>query len=477
MFLLAFAAGPARAQDGRGEAEARTHFQRGVDLFDEGRLLEALSEFEEAHRLSANARILFNIGQLHAELGRSVEAVDALERFLREATDVDAEVRAEAQAALRTQRARIGRLVIELDAPQARVFVDDVERRAASREEPLRVSAGEHVVSVQAPGYEALRHRFRVAGGATYRAQLVLVQSGSRGASLRIGSRVPGVEVLVDGVSLGLTPLDATVPVSEGEHRIEGRRDGYAPHAQLVRVANGSEALVRIEARPDETAPPDSRAPLRIAIPRTSATLRVDGDEVDTHDTLTVPVGLHDIELRVADREPIAQRVDVPAGRGLSLTPEYAWTPEARAARIAGAGEQTVIGVVTLVAGATFVAAGVPVLAYDLAGLLPSLDERAADAQVCADPIGGEIECRGRLTMRGYAGDSDQFVAEYNRDQAAYYALLGTSIALTSVGAVGMILGAALVGLSPSEEQIDRAAGARLTPVIGPGYLGVAGAF
>ena len=72
--LIGFASAARAAEDPK--AAARDHFQKGVAAFDERRFAEAGEEFEAAYRLSPAFVVLYNIGQVHVILGRSVEAAE-----------------------------------------------------------------------------------------------------------------------------------------------------------------------------------------------------------------------------------------------------------------------------------------------------------------------------------------------------------------------------------------------------------------
>ena len=158
---------PVRAQEGTDDA--RAHYERGVALFDEARFDAALAEFEAAYALSGRASLLFNIGQIHGRLGHAVESADALSRYLAEAREIGDERRAQVEAEIATQRARIGTVRVEVrsrGAPLAGAVIslDDVERGAHPLAEPLQASAGEHVLTVVADGHAPGRQRFRLAG-------------------------------------------------------------------------------------------------------------------------------------------------------------------------------------------------------------------------------------------------------------------------------------------------------------------------
>lgn len=153
-----------RAQSS-AETEARLHYERGVALFDESQFDAALAEFEAAHALTSRPSLLFNIGQIHARLGHAVESTEAFSRYLAEARDIAPERRVLVETELATQRARIARVLVNVDVEGALLSIDDVERGTSPAAAPISIGAGEHVLVVAADGHETSRQRFRIAGG------------------------------------------------------------------------------------------------------------------------------------------------------------------------------------------------------------------------------------------------------------------------------------------------------------------------
>src|SRR5262245_57032431 len=70
------AQGSKQAQD-----EAKLHYDRGIQLYNEGAYELALIEFQRAYQLFPNYKILFNIGQVSAQLGNYAGATQALRKF------------------------------------------------------------------------------------------------------------------------------------------------------------------------------------------------------------------------------------------------------------------------------------------------------------------------------------------------------------------------------------------------------------
>lgn len=63
---------------------------------------------------------------------------------------------------------------------------------------------------------------------------------------LEVVTNVPGVEITIDDVSVGKTPLPTSVVVSTGKRRIVGTHEGYAPVSRIVEVAGTDSSRVEL---------------------------------------------------------------------------------------------------------------------------------------------------------------------------------------------------------------------------------------
>jgi hypothetical protein len=454
---------PASAQDARADAEE--HFLRGLRLYEEGHDVAALAEFEAAYRAAPAWQVLYNIARVHERLGHAVEAADTYARVLTEGgASIEPAQRASIEAALREQRARIARVVIVTNVERAAIVVDGTEVATAPLADPLRVSAGEHVIEARAQGHLPARRTLRLAGGATETLRLELEREASALGSLRVRVPVPDVAIVIDGREVGRSPLRETAPVLPGEHVVEGRRRGYLVARDLVRVEPGQEAELELSMRRDESAASGDVARLRLALPSASFTLRIDGDSTP-HTALEVPVGQHDLQLEVADRAPHRFTVRVGAG-GLDYRPSLTWTAAARQRHVEGASLQRGIGIATAIGGVLVLAGGASVIVYN--------EVRQADA---SSRLEQARACEATPTSRECSGDYDL------PTESAWRAAFETETGGFYGGGVGGIaLGAALLGVgvavalgAASESDIDRAASAQLR--VGPSGVTCEGAF
>jgi tetratricopeptide (TPR) repeat protein len=144
----------AAAQDEAAAARelARQHFNRGVELAGQGEYEAALSEFQDAHRVSPNYVVLYNIAQAYILLGRPLEAIEMLERYVREGADQLPTERVERVAQqIEAQRIQRAELRIAVNVPSAALELDGRAVGSAPLTSPLYVNPGTHLLTVRAP--------------------------------------------------------------------------------------------------------------------------------------------------------------------------------------------------------------------------------------------------------------------------------------------------------------------------------------
>jgi tetratricopeptide (TPR) repeat protein len=145
---------------------ARDHYEQGIELARSGRYEEALQEFLLAYDKSPNYVVLYNVGQAYIGLKRPLEALAALERYVREGGDEIPPERLErTKKQIAAQRAEIGELRILVDVAGATIELDGAPLGKAPLLEPVRVMAGTHLIGVHAPDQPPLLRSVTVAPG------------------------------------------------------------------------------------------------------------------------------------------------------------------------------------------------------------------------------------------------------------------------------------------------------------------------
>lgn len=149
LFALARAE-PARAED--SHAAAADHYARGIDLAGQGLYAAALEQFNAAYTASPHFAVLYNIGQAQMALGRPLEAIEALTKYLRDGADqVPLSRREQVQAQIGLLESRLAELSITADRVGAIIRVDGRDIGSTPLFQPIRLAAGLHTVTAAIP--------------------------------------------------------------------------------------------------------------------------------------------------------------------------------------------------------------------------------------------------------------------------------------------------------------------------------------
>jgi hypothetical protein len=156
-------------------AQARVHFERGVQLYREGSLNSALAEFTRAHQLSHNYRILYNVARLQAERHDYARTIETFTEYLRQGgSSIPADRRSVVDNELARLRQRVAELRVSANVPGGEVWIGDRQAGRLPLSAPILVNTGSCVVRVTSPGYRAVTRELDVAGGDRLRVELEL---------------------------------------------------------------------------------------------------------------------------------------------------------------------------------------------------------------------------------------------------------------------------------------------------------------
>lgn len=205
-----------------------------------------------------------------------------LEAFLREFPDAPAREKEAVQRDVAELRRMLGTINIEGAEPGAAIAIDGRNRGEYPVVEPLRVSAGSHMIRVVKEGFEPFQARVDVAGGQTALVTAALkpmLLSGRARVQERGGA---ALDVIVDGGVVGKTPWEGALSV--GSHAVWLQGEG---------MLGSQPARIVVEAQ--------KLTPLTLAAETLSASLSVDATPAGATiaiDSVIVGQGLWDGRLR-----------------------------------------------------------------------------------------------------------------------------------------------------------------------------------
>jgi hypothetical protein len=162
----------AQAQaDPQAKRQAQKYLDQGLVLFDAGDAHGALDNFLEAYRLYPSPKLLVNIAAAYRRLDRPVEAVEAYEKFIREArADVPAERLAAASKAVREIDAELGRIAVS--APAGTSVAIDGQPKGALPLGALRAKPGRRRVTLSPADAREVEVWVEVTAGGTHAARV-----------------------------------------------------------------------------------------------------------------------------------------------------------------------------------------------------------------------------------------------------------------------------------------------------------------
>lgn len=425
---------PAAVDAAAVKSEARRRFDRGLALYNQSDLNGALAEFSRAYKLTQHPVVLYNLALVHAGLGQAVEAVEALEKLLlpANAAELGAERAERARQVYEEQLLRVGTLEIRSNVARAQLQVDslDVARTPAP---PLRLTAGQHVVSLSAPQHEPRRLSVTVAGRASEVLEIELPPLAEALAHLTATTQVPDVELRANGELMGRTPFASDLAFRPGTYELELSRPGYVPVRRRVQLDPGSAGRVAVNMVPSD-AGLAAGGNLTFSISEPNAIVNVDGQpRLDHARGLRLPVGRHTLRFQRAGFFDLEREVRVGPGEQrleVSLLP----TPSYLNDYVQGAKRQRLWSYVALGSGALLAGGGGAFLLWNQGQKRAAKRDfdrfageiAASSTGQCADP-----ECERTLGIL-----VDELDSRRSRD---VYGWIGVSMGAAALG-TGLVL-------------------------------------
>jgi hypothetical protein len=299
--------------DAKAVRDAKDRYARGMHRFENGDYRGALADFEHAQEIIPSRLLLYRIAMVYVAMEKPADAIDALDEVLSASGSLKPEYLDRAKAAKEEQQRLCGEVDVKVNVPAALV-VDGEHAGDAPLKAPLRVAAGEHVVTAVAAGHAPARQSVTVA--ASGRAELAFELKPTEGklAQVTVHSPLLGAEVRLDDELIGKTPITEPVAVLPGKHVFELQRTGYMAARRTVNLTDGVYATVAFD--PDEESSHEGgRGEVKIEAGAGATAVTIDGRSRGSYEhPIDLPPGLHVVKLERKGFESLEQVVDVPVG-------------------------------------------------------------------------------------------------------------------------------------------------------------------
>jgi hypothetical protein len=208
--------------------------EEGDKEIDTGNYTAAVEAYEKGDRIQHHPIFDFNRARALQGAGRMAEALDALERFDREApTDLRAKVPGFDELLAQLRRSVAG-LILTGERRSARVSINGRDSGKLVPGNTIRCDAGSFELKVEAEGFRSISKRITITAGETQTVELKWQPIDHR-AKIRLSASVPGAAVWIDGRPLGQTPIE--LKLEPGRHRLRLEHPDTLPLQTEIVVA------------------------------------------------------------------------------------------------------------------------------------------------------------------------------------------------------------------------------------------------
>lgn len=231
------------------QARAAARKKAGDEAMEALQYADALAAYSDAHAITRDPALLYNMGRALQALNRFPEALDKLDAFeLAASPELKARV-PRLPKLIAEIRQRVSSLSIVTNVEGARILVRSTVVGKSPLSGPLRLAAGPADVEIEIEGYFPVKKSVELPGGGELRVNLDLFSKATTGV-LQVKASVPGAEVFIDERRIGVAPVELNV--TKGTHRIAVRHPDFRLYeTSAVVLAGGSKnVLATLQTKP-----------------------------------------------------------------------------------------------------------------------------------------------------------------------------------------------------------------------------------
>ena len=201
---------------------------------------------------------------------------------------------------------KMGQLVITANVSGAKIFVDGNNQPDWVTPYTIALAAGTHEVVISKEGYDDHQQSVTIEGG---KSRSLNAQLSAASGEVQIVTTPPGLEVLIDGKSIGPSPARASL--AAGDHRYAILRPGTEPYENTFNLTSGAIKQIKVNLVGGVAA--TGIIDVRTIPP--GATVSADGNPVGgtTPTSFSLSLGRHFLTISLFGYRPVRQEVDVKA--------------------------------------------------------------------------------------------------------------------------------------------------------------------
>lgn len=196
---------------------AKEAYTSATLLFHNGDFAGAATKYDQAHELSGDPRLLFNMAICEKNLRAYARMQRHLQQFEHDAgSDISQEAKDSADAALAATAELVGSLTVQSNVDGATLTIDGEAVGTMPLASPIVVDLGKHALSLAKPDYQTATSTVDIAGGASSTTTMTLVPEVHTG-QISIAAE-PGAMISIDGRKVAIERFDGSLDA--GHHQV-----------------------------------------------------------------------------------------------------------------------------------------------------------------------------------------------------------------------------------------------------------------
>ncbi len=231
---------------------AKAEYEGGRILFKAGDYKNAIVKFQEAHKVSKDPRLLWNIAVCQKQLRQYSKMLTSLRRYRKDAKDTLTPRELErADAIEETVTSFISDLKLTVDQANAQVFVDGEMVGVTPLVERVTMDVGVRTLTIRKDGFKPDEREVTVPGGGEVTIDVRMVRDLHRG-KLVINAG-PNDVISLDGKVVGQGSYSGSV--KSGPHTLKVTAPEMAAYQSEVVIQDDKERRIEVELNPLATDP------------------------------------------------------------------------------------------------------------------------------------------------------------------------------------------------------------------------------